>query len=460
MKYKALNRRSFLTATAAFSIMPRHVIANSGTPPPSETVYAAAVGVGGQGRTVMQQFLRYGKIIALADVDPRQIANAKKLTPDAQVFEDYQELYSKLGNSFDAVIVATPDHWHALPSIHAMQLGKHVYLEKPLARTIEEVRALVAAANRYRVVTQMGNQGRSLESNRVFASWVQKGILGRITDVHTWVTMRLIDSKSKISDLQTAYDIPAGMNWEKWIGPAQFHNYNPAFCPGLWRGWTSFGTCNAGDWGCHLMDPIFTALDLQPPRIIQAEVTPGWDPVRDARAFPNANRITFEYELANRKTLKVLWHDGEFCNEVPRPPMLEPDRELDNKLSKEWHAGAVVYGTENALIYGSHGAGGARIIPEERMKGLIQANAFDARKNLGVGDHMRDFLNAIKAGRRANSDFRIAGLTAEAALLGSIACRNPNTKLEWNAAAMRFTNNPTADAMVMANYRKGYTLPS
>ena len=99
-------------------------------------------------------------------------------------------------------------------------------------------------------------------------------------------------------------------------------------------------------------------------------------------------------------------------------------------------------------------------IPEERMKGLIQANAFDARKNLGVGDHMRDFLNAIKAGRRANSDFRIAGLTAEAALLGSIACRNPNTKLEWNAAAMRFTNNPTADAMVMANYRKGYTLPS
>ena len=177
MKYKALNRRSFLTATAAFSIMPRHVIANSGTPPPSETVYAAAVGVGGQGRTVMQQFLRYGKIIALADVDPRQIANAKKLTPDAQVFEDYQELYSKLGNSFDAVIVATPDHWHALPSIHAMQLGKHVYLEKPLARTIEEVRALVAAANRYRVVTQMGNQGRSLESNRVFAPGCRRASL-------------------------------------------------------------------------------------------------------------------------------------------------------------------------------------------------------------------------------------------------------------------------------------------
>jgi len=455
------NRRVFLRAAgcaAGILIVPRRLIAASGETPPSETVCAVCVGPGGQGRADMGAFRHHGKIIGLADVDPRQLAHAKGIAPDAKTFVDYREMYDALGKDIDAVIVGTPDHWHALPAMDAMQRGKHVYVEKPLARTVWEVRKLMEGAARYNVVTQMGNQGRSFLSNAVFAAWVQKGILGRITEVHTWVTMRLMDSKGRLPDLANKHNLPDGLDWERWIGPAQFRPYYHGFMPGNWRAWTPFGTGTPGDWGCHLVDPIFTALRLQPPKTIQAEVTPGWDPKADALAFPNASRVTFQYELANKKTLKVLWHDGEFCNDVPRPPALEEGRDLGNKLAPNWMAGAVVYGTENTLTYGSHGASGCRVIPEEKMKDLQQTKALGDYSSLGVGDHMRDFVNAIKAGRKAGSDFSVAGPVTEAALLGSIAIRNPGVKLEWDAQAMRITNSPEANALITPEYRKGYEL--
>jgi len=168
--------------------------------------------------------------------------------------------------------------------------------------------------------------------------------------------------------------------------------------------------------------------------------------------------VKFEYELSNKKTLNVLWHDGEFCNEVPRPPALEADRDLGNKLAPNWMAGAVVYGTENTLTYGSHGASGCRIIPEEKMKGLQETKSLGDYHNLGMGDHVRDFVNAIKTGRKAGSDFSVSGVVTEAALLGSIAIRNPGIKLEWDAQAMRITNCPEANALVTPEYRKGYEL--
>ena len=455
------NRRAFLKAAsgaAGFMILPRRLIAASGEQPPSETVYAVGVGVGGQGRSDLQSFANFGKVIGMADVDPRQIEHAKGIAPDAKTFADYRQMFDALGKDIDAVVIATPDHWHALPAMEAMQRGKHVYVEKPLARTVWEIRKLMEGAARYNVVTQMGNQGRSFPSNAVFASWVQKGILGRITDVHTWVTMRLMDSKGRLPELAHTHAVPDGLDWDRWIGPAQFHPYYHGFMPGAWRAWTPFGCGNPGDWGCHLVDPIFTALKLTPPKTIQAEVTPGWDPKTDALAYPNASRVKFEYELSNKKTLNVIWHDGEFCNDVPRPPALEADRDLGNKVEPSWTAGAVVYGTDNTLTYGSHGASGCRVIPEEKMKNLQQTKALGDYHNLGSGDHNRDFVNAIKAGRKAASDFSIAGPVAEAAILGSIAIRNPGIKLQWDAQAMRITNCPEADALITPEYRKGYEL--
>jgi len=455
------DRRAFLRTVggaAGFMILPRRLLAASGELPPSETVYAVCVGVGGMGRGNMDAFKRYGKIIGLADVDPRQLGHAKNIAPDAKTFVDYREMYDALGKDFDAVVVATPDHWHALPAMEAMQRGKHVYLEKPLARTVWETRKLMEGAARYNVVTQMGNQGRSFQSNAVFAAWVQRGVLGRITEVHTWITMRLMDSKRHLPELANRHDIPDGLDWERWVGPAQFHPYNHGFMPGNWRAWTPFGCGTPGDWGCHLVDPIFTALKLQPPKTIHAEVTPGWDPKADALTFANASRVRFEYELANKRMMTLLWHDGEFCNDVPRPPMLEADRDLGNRLAPNWTAGAVVYGTENTLTYGSHGASGCRVIPEEKMRDLQQTKALGDYNTLGIGDHHRDFVNAIKSGRKASSDFSVAGVVTEAALLGTIAIRNPGVKLEWDAHAMRITNCPEANALVIPEYRKGYEL--
>lgn len=450
-------RRGFLKGTAGFLILPRRLIAGSGETPPSETVYAVAVGVGGQGRADVSAFLNCGRLIAFADVNPVSIGRAREIVPDAKIFTDYREMYEKLSKSFDAVIIGTPDHWHALPALEAMALGRHVYVEKPLARTIEEIRVLVAAARRCNVVTQMGNQGRSFESNRVFASWVRKGVLGRIREVDTWITMRLLDSRAHLPELAKAETIPEGFDWERWVGPAQYHPYNH-WLSSYWRAWTPYGTGTPGDWGCHLLDPVFTALELSAPKTICAETTSDWDPVRDRLAFPNSSRITFEFELPNRKPLKILWHDGDFCKQLPRPPMLEEGRDLGNATEKPWTAGGIVYGTENALVYGSHGANSCRIIPEEKMKSLQTAGALDIHKSLSVGDHMKDFVNAIKTGRKAGSDFSVAGITAQTAILGSIAVRNPGVRLEWNDDTAEFTNSPTATAMVKANYRDGWKL--
>ena len=185
------DRRAFLKwggAAAAFSIVPRRLIAGSGETPPSETVLFGAVGVGGQGRADLRGLVDagLGKVVAVADVDPRSIAATKQFLPDVQVFSDYREMYEKAGKSFDAVLVATPDHWHAIPTLEAMQLGKHVYTEKPVARTVWEIRKLMDAARKYNVVTHMGNQGHSFASHQTFKSWVRKGLLGEIREVHTW----------------------------------------------------------------------------------------------------------------------------------------------------------------------------------------------------------------------------------------------------------------------------------
>lgn len=466
MKAK-LSRRAFLQksgALASFAILPRRLIAGSGVLPPSETVCFAAVGVGRQGRDVLQALGNMGKVVAIADVDPRSIEATKKIFPDVKAFSDYREMYDKMGKSFDAVLVATPDHWHALPTVEAMQLGKHVYTEKPMARTVWEIHKMMEAARRYNVVTHMGNQGHSFSSHQTFKSWVRKGLLGDIREIHTWTTMRLLDSKSKIPELAKEENVPDGLDWDRWVGPSEFHPYSQYFMPQRWRAWTPYGTGIPGDWGCHLLDPIYDALNLRSPNRITAEVTTDWDPKRDALSFPNSSRIRYEYDLANGKTMTILWHDGEFCNEVPRPPALEEGREVGNKITPgQWNAGAVVYGSKNTLKYGSHGADGCRVIPESAMREMIRDIKEEEKSMPGfwiskIGSHFEDFVTAIKIGRKSGNPFETAGYVAESAALGAIAVRNPGVKLEWDCEALRFKNNDMANAMVTPEYRKGYSL--
>lgn len=465
-----MKRRSMLKGmggAAGFMILPRRLIAGSGETPPSETVYFAGVGVGGQGQADLRAMLdaKLGKVVAFAEVDPARVESAKRFMPDAQVFEDYREMYERVGKSFDAVVVATPDHWHALPTLHAMQIGKHVYTEKPLTRTVWETRQLMKAARKHdKVVTQMGNQGHSFASHRVFTNWVRKGLLGEISEVHTWVTMGIPNAKVQIEELSRSEPPPVGFNWELWNGPAPERAYARAFIRGAWRGWTPYGTGSPGDWGCHLLDPIYDALDLRSPQRITAEVEPDWDPEKHALAFPNGSRIRYEFDLPGGKVLTILWHDGVFCNEVPRPPTLEEGRELGNKLGvNNWNAGAVVYGSKYALKYGSHGADGARVFPESEMRDLIK-EVRDAEKDdpgfwhTQIRNNFDDFVGAIKEGRKSGNPFETAGYVSENASLGAIAVRNPGITLEWDMEELRFKNSAEANAMVEPHYRKGYEL--
>jgi hypothetical protein len=258
--------------------------------------------------------------------------------------------------------------------------------------------------------------------------------------------------------------VPDGLDWERWVGPAEFHNYSPYFTPNLWRAWTPCGTGTPGDWGCHLLDPIYDALTLQSPQRITAEVTPDWDPKHDGIAFPNSSRIRYEYDLPNGKTLTILWHDGEFCNEVPRPPMLEEGRELGNKIiPDQWNAGAVVYGSKNTLKYGSHGANECRVIPETAMREMIRDIKEEEKSDANfwmtqIASHFEDFVTAIKIGRKSDNPFETAGYVAENAALGAIAVRNPGIKLEWDCENMRFKNCEAANELVTPRYRKGYKL--
>jgi predicted dehydrogenase len=461
------SRRRFLGAAAAaggLTIVPRRLIAGSGETPPSDSVSFAVVGVGGQGRGDIRGLGDLGRVVAVADVDPRSIAETKQLLPDVRTFGDYREMYDKAGRSFEAVLVATPDHWHALPTVEAMQLGKHVYTEKPLARTVWEVRKLVEAARAHDVVTQMGNQGHSFASHRTFTSWVRNGLLGEIREVHTWTTMRLLDSQARIPDLAKRESVPEGLDWDRWVGPAEYHPYSPHFMPNLWRAWTPFGTGSPGDWGCHLLDPVFDAMGLQGPQRITAEVRPGWDPVRDRLAFPTSSRIRFEFDLPGGRTLTVLWHDGEFCDEVERPAALEEGRELGNRaVPGQWSAGAVVYGSKHTLKYGSHGADACRVVPEKAMRQMIRDSADEVKSDpefwmSGLGSHFEDFVAAIRTGRKSNNPFETAGLVAETAVLGAIALRHPGVRLEWDRDRVRFTNSDAATAMVRPEYREGYAL--
>jgi predicted dehydrogenase len=276
--------------------------------------------------------------------------------------------------------------------------------------------------------------------------------------------MRLLDSQARIPELAKGESVPEGLDWDRWIGPAEHHPYSALFMPNLWRAWTPFGTGSPGDWGCHLLDPIFDAMGLQGPQRITAEVAPFWDPVRDRLAFPSSSRIRLEFDLPGGRTLTVLWHDGAFCDEVPRPPALEEGRDLGNRAAPgQWSAGAVVYGSTHTLKYGSHGADGCRVVPEKAMRELIRDSRDEVKSDpgfwmSGLGGHFEDFVAAIRTGRKSGNPFETAGLVAETAVLGSIAVRHPGVRLEWDRDAMRFTNSDAATAMVRPAYREGYAL--
>ena len=388
-------------------------------------------------------------IVALCDVDLERAANSFQKFPKAKQYRDFRKMFDEMDKEIDAVVVATPDHTHAVAALAAIEREKHVYCEKPLAHSVYEVRRLMKAAEDHGVVTQLGNQGHSFDTIRDFCEWIWDGAIGNVHTIHAGCAA----VNSAIEDLPRLSErhlIPPTLDWDLWLGPAQRRPYHPAYLPGAWRRWTPFGNGTVGDWVCHVVDPVFWALDLGAPTTIQAQVR-NYDPKTQGDAFPKGEIITFEFPAKkDRDPITLYWYSG--TERIPRPKELEPGE-------KSVETGAVVLGDEGTIMYGSHGAGGVRIIPAAKMQDYQRPEKTIAR----VKNHYHDWLQAIRNGTKAGSDFSYGAPLTEIAMLGVIAIKMHGVKLHgvklhWDTQRMQFTNSPEANLLVNPAYRDSWTV--
>lgn len=440
------SRRQFIQgaagAMAGFYIVPRHVL-GQGQTPPSEKLNVACIGVGGRGGASVSG-VQSETIVAMCDVDSRQAGDAFAKHPGAKKYRDFRVMFDEMGDQIDAVTVATPDHTHAVAAMAAIKRGKHVFCEKPLAHSIHEVRTLMNAAREHKVVTQLGNQGHSFDTIRTFCEWIWDGAIGNVTEVHACcgsVYSRIRD----LPRLRETHAVPTELDWNLWLGPAMQRPYHPMYVPGSWRGWMPFGCGVIGDWVCHVVDPVFWALDLGAPQTVQAQAK-GYDPEKHRDTFPTGTVVTYEFAAkGNRGPVKLFWYDGE--EKMPRPDDLEPGRKMPG-------TGAIVIGETGKITYGSHGAGSVRIFPEEKMRSYKRPPQTLPR----VKGHHQDWLQAIKNGTEAGSRFDYGGPLTEIALLGIIATKMLGQKLQWDAENMRFPNCSQADQYIASPYRNDWVL--
>jgi len=467
---EAISRRGILKGAAALStamffpqIVPRHVLGGEDATPPSETLNVAAIGSGYMGSINIRNASRAGaNIVALCEVDETRGAPLYEEFPSATRYKDFRRLLDK-ETGIDALMISTPDHTHAPIAMAAMRRGKHVYCEKPLAHTLYEVRMMTEAAREHNVVTQTGNQGHSFASIREFCECIWSGAIGEVREVHA---VQAAFNYSRIDELQRIdedHAVPNTLDWDLWLGPTAHRKYNPLYHPGRWRGWKQFGSGNLGDFVCHIVDPVFWALDLGAPASVVAEAE-GYDPGQHGETFPRAGKVRFEFPARGRRPpVTLYWYDGEQYR-PPHPEELEPGAE--SIPVPGWvpgkQVGALVIGDKGKIVYGSHGAKDWRIIPESKMQEYmagrqkqLEPQAPGPPSNF---KHIREWLQACKGWKPAGASFDYGGPLTEIALLGNIAYRMLGTQLEWDAKHMTFPNQPVANQYLHTPYRDGWTL--
>lgn len=475
MKNKQLqkSRRNFIrnsaVTAAGFFIVPRHVLGR-GFIAPSDKLNIAGIGVGGKGSSDLMEFAKSPKvnIVALCDVDDRQAKGSVKQFSKATYYKDFREMLEKEKNNIDACSISTPDNTHAVATLAAMQLGKHVYTQKPLTHDIYEARILTEAAKKYKVVTQMGNQGGSGDGVRRTKELIDAGLIGDVTKVDCW-TNRPVWPQG-IPTPTGKFDTPAELNWDLWIGPAKMIDFNPAYLPFNWRGWWAFGTGALGDMACHIMDPVFRCLPIDYPSDVEASVATMWkemwNDTQNTDACPASSIIHLTYPKNKGKgTIKVSWYDGGLLPQ--RPDELLPDEKMGN-----WDGGVLFTGTKGKLMADCYGAN-PRLLPTIKMKEKLPAPTI-ARVPEG---HYVQWVNACIAGYGkgvTSSPFEFAGPFTESILIGNLAIRsflmkNPNLKgwddkylgrkkLLWDAKNMKITNFDEANQFVKREYRDGWNL--
>ena len=459
MKSEEISRRSFLKRALALSAVsaipsfwtPAHgrVLPTSPLISANDRVNIAFIGIGQRGGEIAKELYNTGlcNVVALCDVDmgaphTQEIIN---MFPKAARFQDFRTMFDRMADKIDAVSVGVPDHSHFPITIEAMAHGKHVYVEKPMARTFQEIEIMMRGAKKYGVVTQMGNQGNSFDWCRQIAEWIQSGVIGDVYEVHCW-TDRPIWPQGLMKPNDTP-KCPKTLDWDLWIGPAQKRPYNPVYTPWNWRGWWDFGTGALGDMACHIMDPLYWALDLKYPTSVIGSST-----LSNLYSPPHAQIVTYTFPARPPKgnvkmpEVKVYWYDGLM---PPRPEELK-----DGQMMGDENGGIIFIGTKGKIMTGCYGMN-PTLLPVSDMEHFNQPKPTIPRVKGGNGDiwstnaHEQDWIRACKESpenrTEASSNFQFSGPFNEMVVMGVLAVRlsglqGLHRELQWDGENMRFTN--------------------
>jgi predicted dehydrogenase len=475
------SRRNFIKgsalALAGFTIVPRHVLGGPGFIAPSDRLRVASIGVGGMGGSDVAGIFRSGKVdmIALCDVDDTRAKKSREAHPKAKYYKDFRTMLEKEENNIDAVSVSTPDHMHAVQAMMAMKMGKHVYVQKPMAHDIYEARMLTEAAEKYKVVTQMGNQGSSGDGVRQMVEWYDAGVIGEATKVYSW-TDRPVWPQG-IQWPTTPVNPPADLDWDLWLGTAPYKDYVGNLVPFNWRGWWDYGTGALGDMACHIMEPPFRVLGLGYPKsaecsvgsVYVGEFTRGYFP----ESCPPSSHITLRFDRPGKPDLEFHWMDGGI--QPTRPEELEA-----NEMMGDGGNGVIIEGTKGKMMCSTYGAN-PKLLPTKRTNEVSVPQTL-YRVPEGDRGHYNNWVEACIGGygseefKKLSSPFSIAGPLTETVLMGNLAIRSYDyrvaregannqfdypgrgIKLLWDGEGMKITNFEPANQFVKRNYRGDYSL--
>ncbi|MCP4170375.1 MAG: Gfo/Idh/MocA family oxidoreductase [Fuerstiella sp.] len=439
-------RRSFLTnTTAAAAVIPFAGSGISRAKSPNEKLNIASIAVGGRGWADVNGAAKGHNLVAFCDVMTGMTtrkggyAAAAKQWPKARRYQDWRKLLDE-SQDIDAITISTPDHMHALPTLAAATLGKHVFTQKPLTHTVHESRTLLLETRRLGVATQMGIQNQSTVGHRTAVAMIQSGLIGKITEAHGWSHKKWAGPTA--GRPAHADRIPTGLDWDLWLGVAPIRPYaEKIYQPMNWRGWTDFGSGTLGDMGIHIFEPMVSALNVAPPVSVQSY---GMKP--NSETWQAANTIKYEFsgnQYTAKDMLEYFWQDGA----SGRPSILTSEYlPADLKLPNQ---GTLFVG-ESGVIVLPHG-GKPMVFPDDLLTGY-EIPTVEKRS------HFESWYEAIRTGNPACASFDFAAPLTETVLLGNIAVRFPNQKLKWDSAALRFTNNDEANLFIKCEYRQGWQL--
>ncbi|HPW76088.1 MAG TPA: Gfo/Idh/MocA family oxidoreductase [Kiritimatiellia bacterium] len=448
------SRRRFLASSAAlatFTIPRRSLFGQTLNAPPGKQFRFAKIGCGGMGGADLNSTVSSGGIVVgLCDVDPKRAEKAYQSYPDVPKFTDYRKMLDKLEKEIDGVVISTPDHTHACAALDAMRRGKHVYVQKPLARTYEECRLLLEATRKYKVVTQMGNQGHAGPGLILWKKMMDAKAFGEIEQVHTWSDRPIWPQG--MTEKPKEDPVPEGFDWDSWIGPASMRPFSTAYVPFKWRGWWDFGCGAIGDMACHNMDPAFWILQLGMPAAIRAEAS---SPAGIAYPAWSIIEFTFPATPVCPKGVKVTWYDGKKLPTLPANahPELKPGTN-----------GCLIIGSKMSVMGGSHAAPPMPIALGGQAYGPAVKDAErhwrEELKQTKGCSHYGQWVEACKENdmTRPGSQFEYSVPMTQTLLLGCIALRYPGVELKWDSARNRFSNHEEANRWLADAPRAGFDL--